>query len=107
MITTRLRPLTEADLIARTRYYRREGGDHLGRRFFDAAVAALDAIGRMPGAGSLRLGELCDVPGLRFRRMAGFPCGWFYLTATDHVDVVRLLAQAQDLPDVLADTERE
>lgn len=107
MTTTRLRPLAEADLIQRTRHYRREGGDHLGTRFFDAAVAALDAIGRMPGARSPRLGGLCDIPGLRFRRIAGFPCGWFYFIATDHVDVVRLLAEAQDLPAVLADMERE
>jgi toxin ParE1/3/4 len=107
VITTRLRPLAEADLIERTQYYRREIGDHLGMRFFDAAVAALDAIGRMPGAGSPQLGELCDIPGLRFRRIAGFPCGWFYFIATDHVDVVRLLAEAPDLPAILADIERE
>ena len=103
----RLRPLAEADLVDRTRYYRREGGDDLGQRFFDAAVATLDAIGRMPGAGSPRLGELCEIPGLRFRRISGFPCGWFYFVAPDHVDVVKLLAEAQDLPAMLADIDRE
>ena len=107
MTTTRLRPLAEADLVERTRSYRREGGDQLGERFFGAAVAALEAIGRMPGAGSPRMGELCGVPGLRFRSVAGFPCGWFYFVAADHVDVVRLLAEAQDLPTLLGDTERQ
>lgn len=107
MTTTRLRPLAEADLVERTQYYRREGGNDLGRRFFDAAVATLHEIGRMPGAGSLRLGEQSNIPGLRFRRITGFPCGWFYFVAPDHVDVVRLLAEAQDLPAILADTERE
>lgn len=107
MTTLRLRPLAEADLVDRTRYYRREGGDDLGKRFFDAAVATLDAIGRMPGAGSPRLGELCEIPGLRFRRVNGFPCGWFYFVAPDHADVVRLLAEAQDLPAILADVDRE
>ncbi len=107
MTTTRLRPLAEADLVERTRSCRREGGDDLGGRFFDAALGTLDAIGRMPGAGSPRLGELCDIPGLRFRRITGFPCGWFYFVATDHVDVVRLLAEAQDLPAILADVGRE
>jgi toxin ParE1/3/4 len=105
--TTRLRPLAEGDLVERTRYYRSEGGDQLGERFFGAALDALDAIGRMPGAGSRRVGELCGVPGLRFRSVAGFPCGWFYFIAADHVDVVRLLAEAQDLPALLGDTERE
>ena len=107
MTVTRLRPLAETDLVERTRYYRREGGDRLGERFFGAAIAALDAIGRMPGAGSPRMGELCGVPGLRFRSVPDFPCGWFYFIADDHVDVVRLLAEAQDLPDLLSDTERQ
>lgn len=105
MTATRLRPLAEADLVERTRHYRSEGGDQLGERFFGAAIKALDAIGRMPGAGSPRMGELCGVPGLRFRSVTDFPCGWFYFIADDHIDVVRLLAEAQDLPAVLGDTE--
>lgn len=107
MTSAHLRPQAEVDLVERTRYYRREGGDELGRRFFDAAIAALEAIGRMPGAGTPRVDELCDIPGLGYRRVAGFPCGWFYFTAADGVDVVRLLADAQDLPAILADTEQE
>ena len=107
MTVTRLRPLAEADLIERTDHYRREGGERLGQRFFDAAVTALDAIGRMPGAGSPRVGELCGIPGLRVRRVASFPCGWFYFVTDDHVDVVRLLADAQDLPTILADAAHE
>ena len=107
MTATLLRPLAEADLIQRTHYYRREGGDSLGERFFDAAVAALDAIGRMPGAGSPRVGELCGISGLRVRRVLSFPCGWFYFVADDHVDVVRLLADAQDLSTILADVAHE
>jgi toxin ParE1/3/4 len=105
--TVRLRPLAEVDLIARTRYYRREGGDGLGERSFDAAVAALGAITRMPGAGSPRVGELCGIPGLRVRRVVGFPCSWFYFVTIDHVDVVRLVADAQDLPTILADVTHE
>jgi toxin ParE1/3/4 len=104
---TQLRPLAAADLVERTAYYRGEGGDELGERFFNAAIDSLDAIGRMPRAGSPRLGELCGIPGLRFRRIGRFPCGWFYFVTDDHVDVVRLLAEAQDLPALLGDTEPE
>jgi toxin ParE1/3/4 len=104
---TQLRPRAEADLVERTRYYRSEGGGDLGARFFDEAVASLAAIGRMPGAGSPRAGEICGIPGLRVRRISGFPCGWFYFIAADHVDVVRLLADSQDLPAILADTALE
>lgn len=107
MTSTHLRPLAEADLIERTRDYRREGGDEIGRRFFDAAVAALEATGRMPGAGTPQVGELVEIPGLRHRRVTGFPCGWFYFITDDGVDVVRLLADAQNLPAILADTEKK
>jgi len=60
-----LRPQAEVDLIERVHYYRNEGGFDLGERFFDAAITALDAIRRMPGAGSARVGELFGIDGLR------------------------------------------
>ena len=107
MTLTKLRPLAGSDLVDRTRYYRLEGGDSLGERFFDAAITALGAIGRMPGAGSPHVGELCGIPGLRVRRVVGFPCGWFYFVTQHHVDVVRLLADAQDLPAILAGSDDE
>ena len=107
MTPTLLRPAAEVDLLERTRYYRREGGDALGERFFNAAVAALGAISEMPGAGSPRAGELCGIPGLRVRRILGFPCGWFYFVADDHADVIRLLADSQDLPTILGDIADE
>ena len=46
----------ESDLVARTRSYQTEGGEDVGRRVFDAAIAALRDIERMPGAGSPRAG---------------------------------------------------
>ena len=102
-----LRPQAEIDLVERARCYRGEGGFDFGERFFDAAMTALDGIGRMPGAGSPRVGELCGIDGLRVRRIPNFPCGWFYFASGDRVDVVRLLAGAQDIAAVLADTEQE
>ena len=102
-----LRPQAEVDLVERARFYRGEGGSGLGERFFDAAMTALDAIGRMSGAGSPRVGELCGIDGLRVRRIPNFPCGWFYFASGERVDVVRLLADAQDIAAVLADIEQE
>lgn len=93
-----LRPTAESDLLERVASYRSRGGDGLGSRVFDAAISSLRDIGQMPGAGSPRAGELSGVPGLRVGRVSGFPCGWFYLAHAGHVDVVRLLADAQDLP---------
>ncbi len=107
MTRPNLRPQAEVDLVERALYYREEGGSDLGERFFDAAMTALDAIGRMPGAGSPRIGEVCGIDGLRVRRIPNFPCGWFYFASGDRVDVVRLLADAQDIAAVLADKEQE
>ncbi|MCY3894527.1 MAG: hypothetical protein OXF61_17030 [Acidimicrobiaceae bacterium] len=107
MSEVRLRPLAELDLIERSEYYRSEGGDDLGRRFFDAAIGSLREIERMPGTGSPRIGELCAVDGLRSRRLPRFPCGWFYFERVDHVDVVRLLAYAQDLETILGDLRQD
>ena len=50
-----------------------------------------------PGVGSPRVGELIDVPGLRRVAVAGFPCGWLYVERDEAIDVVRLLADPQDL----------
>ncbi|MCP3856833.1 MAG: type II toxin-antitoxin system RelE/ParE family toxin [Actinomycetia bacterium] len=92
-------------MVERTKYYRSEGGDELGGRFFDTAIEGLGAIQRMPGSGSPRIGELCDVPGLRSRRVTGFACGWFYFERVGYIDVVRLLAYAQNLATILGDLD--
>ncbi|WP_420442874.1 type II toxin-antitoxin system RelE/ParE family toxin [Candidatus Poriferisodalis sp.] len=107
MTDIRLRPLAEADLVERSEYYRSQGGDSLGARFFDAAIEALRDIERMPGAGSPRIGEMCGIDGLRSRRLERFPYGWFYFERSDHVDVVRLLAYAQDLETILGDLNQD
>ena len=60
---------------------------------------------RAPRVGSSRLGELCGISGLRVRTVVGVPCGWYYFIGSDHLDVVRLLADAQDLLSILTDTE--
>jgi toxin ParE1/3/4 len=96
-----LRPRAEADLVENTRDDRTAGGDRLGERFFDAAIGALRAAERRPNAGSPRLGELCDIPALRSWRVDGFPLRWYYLVLDDRLDVIRLLADAQDLVNLL------
>jgi toxin ParE1/3/4 len=99
--TARLRPLAETDLVERTRHYRSCGGEPLGERFFDAAVASVRAIERNPGIGSPLAGETSDTPGLRSWPVKAFPVRWHYFAKEDYVDVVRLLADAQDLPTAL------
>ena len=71
------------------------------------AISSLRSVERMPSAGSPRIEESCDVPGLRVQRVPGFPCGWFNLVRVDHVDVVRLLAYTQDLVTILGGLDHD
>ncbi|HTH79310.1 MAG TPA: type II toxin-antitoxin system RelE/ParE family toxin [Ramlibacter sp.] len=101
MKPARLRPGAERDLVEMAHYYSQAGGMGLGERGFDAAVTALEQIQRMPKMGSLRLGQLCDIPLLRSWRVKGFPMQWLYFEAEDHLDVVRLLGDRQDIVAIL------
>jgi len=68
---------------------------------FEAALGALEPIQRMPAMGSPRLGLLCEIPGLRSWRVEGFPMQWLYFEAEDHLDVVRLMGDRQDIAAIL------
>ena len=103
MKRARLRPQAEADLVEAARYYVKQGGRALGERMFDAALTALEPVQRMPGIGSPRIGELCEIPGLRGWGITGFPMRWFYFEMKDHLDVVRFLGDAQDVISIFSD----
>lgn len=101
MKPARTRPLAEHDLVERTRYYAAAEGADLAEWFFTAAVDAVRSVEEMPGIGSPIVGERIGVPELRRIGVEGFPCGWFYFERSDHLDMVRLLADKQDLDDLL------
>ena len=97
-----LRPQAQADLVDATRHYAAQGSAEIAERMFDAAIAALETIERMPAMGSPRLGQLCELPGLRSWRVTGFPMQWLYFEADRHLDVVRLLGDRQDIVAILS-----
>jgi toxin ParE1/3/4 len=97
----KLRPSAEDDLVQAARHYAHEEGVALGERMFDAALNSLKPIERMPQIGSPRQGQLCDIPGLRSGRVDGFPELWVYFEADDHIDVVRLMGDRQDIVAIL------
>ncbi len=101
MKPARLRPQVEQDLADAARCYSRAGGVVLSAKMFDAAIAALKSLERMPGIGSPRIGHVCDVPGLRALRISGFPLQWFYFELGEYLDVVRLLGDRQDIVAIL------
>ena len=68
-----------------------------------ASNAALDQLELDPGIGSPALGISIDIPGLRSWRVAGFPLLWFYFERDNHLDVVRLLGERQDIATILTE----
>ena len=98
-----LRPQALRDQQGEVRYYRKEGGSHVAVKVAKATNAALDRIELDPGIGSPTLGKRLGIPGLRTWRVAKFPLLWCYFERGDHLDVVRLLGERQDLSAILGD----
>jgi hypothetical protein len=63
----------------------------------------LDQIELDPGIGSPTLGKRLRIPGLRGWRLGKFPLLWCYFERADHLDVVRLLGERQDIAAILGD----
>jgi toxin ParE1/3/4 len=96
-----LRPQALRDQQSEVRYYRQQAGSRVAVRLVKATNAALDRIELDPGIGSPLLGKALDVPGLRTWRVARFPMLWCHFERHDHLDVVRLLGERQDVAAIL------
>ena len=71
-------------------------------RVVRATNAALDQIELDPGIGSPVVGKRLGIPGLRTWQVGKFPLLWFYFERSDHLDVVRLLGERQDIAAILS-----
>ena len=98
-----LRPQAARDRQAEVRYYRKEAGSAIAVRFVIASNEALDQLELDPGIGSPALGTAIGISGLRSWRVAGFPFLWFYFERDNHLDVVRLLGERQDIATILTE----
>ena len=98
-----LRPQARRDREGEVRYYRQHAGSKVAVRLVAATNAALDQIELEPGIGSPVLGKILDVPSLRTWRVKKFPLLWCYFERDDHLDVVRLLGERQDIAAILGD----
>ncbi len=56
-----------------------------------------------PGIGSAMLGKLLGMPGLRTGRVAKFPLLWCSFERGDHLDLIRLLGEPQNIAAILGD----
>ena len=98
-----LRPQALRDQQGEVRYYRKEGGTRVAVKLANATYAALNQIELNPGPGSPTLGKLLGIPGLRTWRVSRVPLLWCYFERGDHLDVVRLLGERQDIAAMLGD----
>jgi toxin ParE1/3/4 len=92
-----LRPQARDDRRQEVRYYRDQAGPSVAERFVREARKALEQIRLHPFIGSPRIGHELNMQGLRAWRLNVFPAAWFYIVRDDHVDVIRLLGERQDL----------
>ncbi len=102
MKPARLRAQAKVDLSDVAFYYALEGGAQLGEDCLGLALDALDLLTTQPGMGSLRWARPDEQPPLRAWRVKRFPVLWFYFERSDHLDVVRLLGEKQDIAAILA-----
>ena len=98
-----LRPQALRDQQGEVRYYRKEGGTRVAVKLANATNTALDQLELDPGIGSPTLGKLLGIPGLRTWRVSKFPLLWCCFERGDHLDVVRLLGERQDIAAILGD----
>ena len=98
-----LRPQALYDQQSEIRHYRQEGGTRLAVKVAKATNEALDQVELEPGMGSPRLEKLLGIPGLRTWRVGNFPLLWCYFERGEHLDVVRLLGERQDILAILGD----
>ena len=98
-----LRPQALRDQQGEVRHYRKEGDTRLAVKVANATNAALDQVEPEPGMGSPGLGKLLGIPGLRACRVGKFPLLWCFFEHADHLDVVRLLGERQNIATILGD----
>jgi len=97
------RPRADAEIDALADYIAADSQD-TAARFLDAVQKAFNLIGEQPGIGSKRYAHLPLWEDLRLWRVPGFERHLiFYIERPDHIDVLRVLHGARDIPAALTD----
>lgn len=102
MKPARVRPAAFTDRLSGARYFRDVAGSAVAERFLSSTRAALERIEANPAIGSPAHGISLEIPGLRSWPADDFQVLWFYFECEDHVDVIRLLGERQDIATILA-----
>jgi toxin ParE1/3/4 len=94
--------LADADIDTASAYLRTHD-PHAASRLLAALERAFRELARHPGAGSPRYAHVLPAEGLRMWPVAGSAYLIFHLERADHIDIVRVLHGARDIPVLLRD----
>lgn len=93
-----LRARADFDLADAIDRYLTEAGAGPALALIDAVERAFGHIARHPDSGSPRYAHELDLPGLRTWPVRRHPYLIFYIAREDHIDVLRILHAARDVP---------
>jgi toxin ParE1/3/4 len=101
MKPVRIRPRADAEIDALADYIAADSPS-AALRFLDATQKAFELISEQPEIGSKRYAKPPVLQGLRMCPVPDFPKHWiFYIERPDHIDVLRVLHGARDIPAAL------
>lgn len=101
------RTKARADVELAIDHYTNEAGADVAFRFIDSLEQTFAFIGESPAAGSSRGSHELNLPGLKTKRLKGFPWLVFYREFESHVDVWRVLHARRDIPAWLPEAHDE
>jgi toxin ParE1/3/4 len=93
-----LRRLAQDDVEEIVDYYAAEAGEIVAAGFVSALEQAFAIMRERPATGSPRFSHELGLPGLRSRKLAGYPFAIFYIERNDGLDVWRVLHLRRDIP---------
>ena len=99
------RAIADRDVDDAVDYYSDVAGADTASTFVRELAEAKRFIGEAPRRGSPRYAATLGTPNLRHRRIGRFPYLVFYLELDDHIEIVRVLHTARDIPTWLGEPE--
>jgi len=99
------RAIVNRDIDHVVDFYTDVAGADTASRFVHELAKAKRMIGGAPQSGSPRYAELLGTPNLRHRKLARFPYLVSYIEFDEHIEIVRVLHAARDIPAWLSERE--
>ncbi|WP_300680498.1 type II toxin-antitoxin system RelE/ParE family toxin [Nocardioides sp.] len=93
------------DLRDAVQWYAREVNPELAERLVNEVERAVRSVGARPGLGSRHYGDVAGIPGIRSRRIEGFPYVVIFASGTEAVRLLRLLHTSRDIGETLRETD--